>query len=1008
MKRNSKKLLMLALAALLVGSGIGAVTTYDRSAENVALAEESEVTTYDFSTTAVAASEWASTGDFSDTALYRIKFEPTNATNWGKNVCLNELGYANVFKCILINGKSLADIRTEYGEQVAAGTASVITSSQPNIKSDVEGGNAKYAPIFVNLTNHGANYGNCIDIYIPTNFMAADDIESVTITDDFRWENSEGVFTVSQTITFKTSSWGTTVKYVEGEKTDTTVSNLKAMSATENWIYYTLSESDYASAGSMQGANQDILAGTNLYDNILIDDVTLANILKTNDRKYPGEAEYFGLCANALAIRALKPTSSIEKITIKKGAEFPSYDYLVNGGKVKYYVTTEDVTFVRTGDVAFTNEKYLIKASEITISDAIVTGDEGELFGVDITYANWNGTRNLYDYNYGGQEFVEMRKHIFINGKSLYEINTTVDDSSYVYSTFPWTQNNEIFSNPTLVTGTGNKLTVFIHKDYVHSLLTGETGTISVTVAKGFVHEQNQEYCVFEDATAVVYKKPVTITLNNTGAEPKKVDGKFGDSVTLETPSVTGKTFEKWVDANGETVSSELTLKDDMTLTAVWSITPYTMTVVNGETTETIKFGVELDEENGITKTLSDLAAILAQKLPETTESAVYVWDIAVPETFECKNYTFTVVELPVLDVNATYKFSLYQATLEKTLYLNGAMSGYYMATTEDAAEAIDIYVELSNGGYKFYMNFDNTKFYITMISSGKYVNMNYSDKDGVAFRYDATKKCWYTNVNGTDYYPGTYTKSDGTAYSTVSASMTSYITDSNLGITQFPLELQKLYVLTVVNGAESETSTLLNDATITLSDPAAVDGKTFLGWKIKDAEGVYADVPTTMPESDLTVYAVWSITPYTVTIVNGETTETIKFGVELDEENGITATTETIGAAIAAKLPEDTSEYTYAWSETLPETFELEDYTFTVITTPVESDSGTHSESSSSSSNVTDSSSVSSSDGASTSGDDDKKTFNCFGSVSGALGGIVALGAAASVMLKKKKEENE
>lgn len=686
MKRNSKKLLMLALAALLVGSGVGAVTTYDRSAENVALAEESEVTTYDFSTTAVAASEWASTGDFSDTALYRIKLDPTNATEWGKNVCLNELGYANVFKCILINGKSLADIRTEYGEQVTAGTASVVTSSHPNIKSDVEGGNAKYAPIFVNLTNHGTNYGNCIDIYIPTNFMAADDIESVTITDDFRWENSGSAFTVSQAITFKTSSWGTTVKYVEGEKTDTTVSTLKAMSATENWIYYTLSESDYSSASSMIGANQDILAGTNLYDSILIDDVTLASMIKTNNRKYPGEAEYFGLCANALAIRALKATSSIEKITIKKGAEFPTYDSLVNGGKVKYYVTTEDVTFVRTGDTSFTNEKYLIKASEITISDAIVTGDKGELFGVDITYANWNGTRSEYDYNYGGQEFVEMRKHIFINGKSLYEINTTVDDSSYVYSTFPWTQNNDTFSNPTLVTGTGNKLTVFIHKDYVNSLLTGETGTISVTVAKGLVHQQSPEYCVFEDATAVVYKKPVTITLN-TGAETKTVDGKFGDSVTLETPSIAGKTFEKWIDADGETVSSELTLKDDMTLTAVWSITPYTVTIVNGATTETIKFGVELDEENGITATTETIAEAIAAKLPEDTLEYTYAWSETLPETFELKDYTFTVITTPVeSDPGTPSESSSSSASESNSSSLNGTDSS--SVSSSDGASA--------------------------------------------------------------------------------------------------------------------------------------------------------------------------------------------------------------------------------------------------------------------------------------------------------------------------------
>ncbi|MBQ3020589.1 MAG: hypothetical protein IJD77_08420, partial [Clostridia bacterium] len=44
---------------------------------------------------------------------------------------------------------------------------------------------------------------------------------------------------------------------------------------------------------------------------------------------------------------------------------------------------------------------------------------------------------------------------------------------------------------------------------------------------------------------------------------------------------------------------------------------------------------------------------------------------------------------------------------------------------------------------------------------------------------------CWYTNVNGTDYYLGTYS-----TFNTVSASKTSYINAENTGVEQFPLEL--------------------------------------------------------------------------------------------------------------------------------------------------------------------------------------------------------------------------
>ena len=51
------------------------------------------------------------------------------------------------------------------------------------------------------------------------------------------------------------------------------------------------------------------------------------------------------------------------------------------------------------------------------------------------------------------------------------------------------------------------------------------------------------------------------------------------------------------------------------------------------------------------------------------------------------------------VEAGVAYKLGLEQASLEKTLFATGAMSGYYGATTEAPAEAIDVIFEAVDGG---------------------------------------------------------------------------------------------------------------------------------------------------------------------------------------------------------------------------------------------------------------------------------------------------------------------
>lgn len=150
-----------------------------------------------------------------------------------------------------------------------------------------------------------------------------------------------------------------------------------------------------------------------------------------------------------------------------------------------------------------------------------------------------------------------------------------------------------------------------------------------------------------------------------------------------------------------------------------------------------------------------------------------------------------------------------------------------------------------------------------------------------------------------------------------------------------FAEEAPATYTLSLMNGNPKMGGTL---ETFELTEGAALelptltgDGKNFLGWFAMDDNGeLTVAAPATMPADVLALYAVWEVTAYTVTFVNGEETTSVKFGVEYDFANGIEATVNDLTYVLADNLPKG-----YMFQEMVPETFELKDYTFTIVEIP-------------------------------------------------------------------------
>ena len=92
--------------------------------------------------------------------------------------------------------------------------------------------------------------------------------------------------------------------------------------------------------------------------------------------------------------------------------------------------------------------------------------------------------------------------------------------------------------------------------------------------------------------------------------------------------------------------------------------------------------------------------------------------------------------------VGTAYKFGMVQGNLNKTFYLAGGMNGFYLATTENAAEAIDVYLEETEGGYYLYVLDGESKLYINMVvatgTDGKtHVNGAYEATASTVYTYD-------------------------------------------------------------------------------------------------------------------------------------------------------------------------------------------------------------------------------------------------------------------------------
>ncbi len=381
------------------------------------------------------------------------------------------------------------------------------------------------------------------------------------------------------------------------------------------------------------------------------------------------------------------------------------------------------------------------------------------------------------------------------------------------------------------------------------------------------------------------------------GTNPADAPSGFnaGDEVTLPTPTKTGYTFDGWylkaddgtetkcesIDTNGYNLA-------DMTLWAKWTINKYTVTLnANGGTdgTTTEITNVAYNTAVGALPTTGDAA-------PSRANWTLLGWATTAAAT----------------EPNVTADTVI---TDDTTFYAVWAL--------EDGAFAIN---------YKYIAVDGDTK---TDVTDSVVVTNTYQDSGKTDVTLSGTVTVvGYTFTAGDVYEDETCTTkaTQITASEVTNSAVTLYVKlteKTNYGIT---------YDVDGKGDAPTDSNTYKYTGEVTLATAPTVDGYTFKGWAIsKDAEVLtgptakVADLIGSTDKASITLYAIWEVKSYTVTLNANE--GTIATG------KNVTSYTYGVGATLPVTADMTKDGFVFAgW-------FEENDFSGTAVTEITTSDTG-------------------------------------------------------------------
>ena len=340
----------------------------------------------------------------------------------------------------------------------------------------------------------------------------------------------------------------------------------------------------------------------------------------------------------------------------------------------------------------------------------------------------------------------------------------------------------------------------------------------------------------------------------------------------------------------------------------------------------------------------------VGESVETPTEPEVSEPEVSEPDTTEFEGEVDTTdptePELPYVtapEAGVAYHLVVAQnnASVNKTLYATGAMSGNYFATSEAIAEAASVYLETVDGvegGFRLYYMNGDTKTYLVLYQSPSSATSGWlkqvTEVPTEYYTFNTTFNTLQHAGADNTFYMGCYN-----AYTTISGSNISYISESNVDVSQFPARLYPVpteeVVATAADGAnklETQLPIVYNGtvlpATVTVGDVEMnvawsietadsnavqiVDGKLVLAPQAAAAS--YVLTATVQNGADDTATAVWNGTVVAassqfedglyVIWTDGKAATTLASGYGfLQVTDGITVTNDVVSGHVAENL---------------------------------------------------------------------------------------------------------
>ncbi len=158
------------------------------------------------------------------------------------------------------------------------------------------------------------------------------------------------VYVVSQDVTFKKNANDEWVldNGIDAGEYDTSIRGVVfGRTGGDNWMMITLTDSDYPKPDEVSNV-EDVytrVASTNIFDKIVVDGYTL----RAREGDKQPKINHWGADCFGFKVPGVESAlDGAQTVTIRAGAQFPSYAYLTEGIEA-YFVTTEEITFVNVG-----------------------------------------------------------------------------------------------------------------------------------------------------------------------------------------------------------------------------------------------------------------------------------------------------------------------------------------------------------------------------------------------------------------------------------------------------------------------------------------------------------------------------------------------------------------------------------------------------------------------------------------------------------------------------------